>query len=168
MTHTEPDIDDDPTPGPVGAVTFVGAAPGDFGLVTFAAARVISQADLLVLDSPDDADALAQAVRRAESGERIKEHLLLTRYNPARAALGEMLTVTDVEDILSIPLLGVIPESQAVLKASNQGVPVIMDEVSDAGQAYGDAVDRLLGETIPHRFLEAEKKSLLQRLFGGR
>lgn len=61
MTHTEPDFDDAPTPGPVGAVTFVGAVPGDFGLVTFAAAKVISQADLLVLDNPEDADALAQA-----------------------------------------------------------------------------------------------------------
>ncbi|MOA49279.1 Septum site-determining protein MinD [compost metagenome] len=61
-----------------------------------------------------------------------------------------------------------IPESQAVLKASNQGVPVILDEQSDAGQAYGDAVDRLLGKEVPHRFLEVQKKGLLQRLFGGR
>ncbi|WP_150303570.1 septum site-determining protein MinD [Pseudomonas saliphila] len=121
-----------------------------------------------VRDSDRMLGLLSSKSRRAESGERIKEHLLLTRYNPVRADLGEMLTVSDVEDILSIPLLGVIPESQAVLKASNQGVPVIMDELSDAGQAYGDAVDRLLGETIPHRFLEAQKKSLLQRLFGGR
>ncbi|MEH6386451.1 MULTISPECIES: septum site-determining protein MinD [Pseudomonas] len=121
-----------------------------------------------VRDSDRILGLLSSKSRRAESGERIKEHLLLTRYNPARAELGEMLTVSDVEDILSIPLLGVIPESQAVLKASNQGVPVIMDEISDAGQAYGDAVDRLLGETKPHRFLEAQKKSLLQRLFGGR
>lgn len=121
-----------------------------------------------VRDSDRILGLLSSKSRRAESGERIKEHLLLTRYNPARAESGEMLTVSDVEDILSIPLLGVIPESQAVLKASNQGVPVIMDDVSDAGQAYGDAVDRLLGETKPHRFLEAQKKSLLQRLFGGR
>ncbi|QJD57639.1 septum site-determining protein MinD [Pseudomonas sp. gcc21] len=121
-----------------------------------------------VRDSDRILGLLSSKSRRAESGERIKEHLLLTRYNPVRAESGEMLTVSDVEDILSIPLLGVIPESQAVLKASNQGVPVIMDEISDAGQAYGDAVDRLLGESKPHRFLEAQKKSLLQRLFGGR
>ena len=112
---------------------------------------------------------LASKSQRAEKGEEpIKEHLLLTRYNPERVARGEMLSVDDVEEILSIGLIGVIPESQAVLKASNQGVPVILDEQSDAGQAYGDAVDRLLGKEVPHRFLEVQKKGLLQRLFGGR
>ena len=78
-----------------------------------------------------------------------------------------MLSVTDVEEILSIKLLGVIPESQAVLKASNQGVPVIFDAESDAGQAYSDAVERLLGADMPHRFLDVQKKGILQRLFGG-
>ncbi|MBL4834008.1 MAG: septum site-determining protein MinD [Pseudomonas sp.] len=121
-----------------------------------------------VRDSDRMLGLLASKSRHAEKGEKIREHLLLTRYNPERVANGEMLSVTDVEDILSIPLLGVIPESQAVLKASNQGVPVIMDDTSDAGQAYSDAVSRLLGEDVPHRFLEAEKKGLLQRLFGGR
>ncbi|MCR7461177.1 septum site-determining protein MinD, partial [Pseudomonas aeruginosa] len=107
--------------------------------------------------------------QRAEKGEEpIKEHLLLTRYNPERVTKGEMLGVDDVEEILAIRLLGVIPESQAVLKASNQGVPVILDEQSDAGQAYSDAVDRLLGKEIPHRFLDVQKKGFLQRLFGGR
>ena len=121
-----------------------------------------------VRDSDRMLGLLASKSHMAEKGEKIKEHLLLTRYNPERVENGEMLSVSDVEDILSIPLLGVIPESQAVLKASNQGVPVIMDEASDAGQAYGDAVDRLLGQEKPHRFLEAQKKGLLQRLFGGR
>ena len=121
-----------------------------------------------VRDSDRMLGLLSSKSRRAENGEKIKENLLLTRYNPERVENGEMLSVADVEDILSIPLLGVIPESQAVLKASNQGIPVIMDEKSDAGQAYSDAVERLLGKDIPHRFLEAQKKGLLQRLFGGR
>ena len=121
-----------------------------------------------VRDSDRMLGLLSSKSRRAENGEKIKENLLLTRYNPERVENGEMLSVSDVEDILSIPLLGVIPESQAVLKASNQGIPVIMDEKSDAGQAYSDAVERLLGKDIPHRFLEAQKKGLLQRLFGGR
>ena len=107
--------------------------------------------------------------RRAEQNlEPIKEHLLLTRYNPTRVAAGEMLSVSDVEEILAIPLLGVIPESDAVLKASNQGTPVILDAETQAGQAYSDAVDRLLGSDLPHRFLEAEKKSFLARLLGGK
>ena len=121
-----------------------------------------------VRDSDRMLGLLSSKSRRAENGEKIKENLLLTRYNPERVENGEMLSVSDVEDILSIPLLGVIPESQAVLKASNQGIPVIMDEKSDAGQAYSDAVERLLGKDIPHRFLVAQKKGLLQRLFGGR
>ncbi len=122
-----------------------------------------------VRDSDRILGLLASKSQRAEKGEEpIKEHLLLTRYNPERVAKGEMLSVDDVEEILSIGLIGVIPESQAVLKASNQGVPVILDEHSDAGQAYGDAVDRLLGKDVPHRFLEVQKKGFLQRLFGGR
>ena len=121
-----------------------------------------------VRDSDRMLGLLASKSRHAEQGEKIKENLLLTRYNPERVDTGEMLSVSDVEDILSIPLLGVIPESQAVLKASNQGIPVIMDDKSDAGQAYSDAVDRLLGKDVPHRFLEAQKKGLLSRLFGGR
>ncbi|WP_090348932.1 septum site-determining protein MinD [Pseudomonas oryzae] len=122
-----------------------------------------------VRDSDRILGLLASKSQRAEKGEEpIKEHLLLTRYNPERVSKGEMLSVDDVEEILSIGLIGVIPESQAVLKASNQGIPVILDEQSDAGQAYGDAVDRLLGKDVPHRFLEVQKKGLLQRLFGGR
>ena len=111
---------------------------------------------------------LASKSRRAEKGEEaIKEHLLLTRYNPERVTKGEMLGVEDVEEILSIRLLGVIPESQAVLKASNQGIPVILDEQSDAGQAYSDTVERLLGKEVAYRFLDVKKKGFLQRLFGG-
>lgn len=120
-----------------------------------------------VRDSDRILGILQSKSRRAEQGlEPIKEHLLLTRYNPARVEAGEMLGVNDVEEILAIPLLGVIPESEAVLKASNQGAPVILDEATQAGQAYNDAVDRLLGKDIPHRFLEAEKKSFLKRLLG--
>lgn len=120
-----------------------------------------------VRDSDRILGILQSKSRRAEQNlEPIKEHLLLTRYNPTRVEAGEMLSVNDVEEILAIPLLGVIPESEAVLKASNQGAPVILDEATTAGQAYSDAVDRLLGKEIPHRFLEAEKKSFLKRLLG--
>jgi septum site-determining protein MinD len=102
-----------------------------------------------VRDSDRMLGLLASKSRRAEQGEEpIKEHLLLTRYNPERVSKGEMLGVEDVKEILAVTLLGVIPESQAVLKASNQGVPVILDDQSDAGQAYSDAVDRLLGKSV--------------------
>ena len=121
-----------------------------------------------VRDSDRIVGMLASRSRRAELGlDPIKEHLLLTRYCPKRVAEGEMLSVEDVVDILAIPLLGVIPESPAVLKASNAGEPVILDIESDAGKAYQDVIERLLGETVEFRFLQVEQKSILSRLFGG-
>ena len=122
-----------------------------------------------VRDSDRILGILQSKSRRAEMGlDPVKEHLLLTRYNPERVQRGEMLSVQDVEEILAVPLLGVIPESQAVLTASNQGVPVIHDEMSDAGQAYSDAVGRLLGEDREHRFLDIQKKGFFSRVFGGK
>ena len=112
----------------------------------------------------------SRSKRAEDKREAVKEHLLVTRYDPVRVERGEMLKLEDVQEILAIPLLGVIPESESVLKASNQGSPVIMDVESTAGQAYTDAVGRFLGDERPHRFLEVEKKKtgLFGRLFGGR
>ncbi|GGI73217.1 site-determining protein [Shewanella hanedai] len=120
-----------------------------------------------VRDSDRILGMLQSKSKRAEEGlEPVKEYLLLTRYSPARVTTGEMLSVEDVEEILAIPLIGVIPESQAVLKASNSGVPVIMDQESDAGKAYSDSVARLLGEELPMRFVTEVKKGFLKRIFG--
>ncbi|ACQ93173.1 septum site-determining protein MinD [Tolumonas auensis DSM 9187] len=121
-----------------------------------------------VRDSDRILGILASKSRRAEQSlEPVKEHLLLTRYAPGRVNRGDMLSVEDVQEILAIPLLGVIPESQAVLRASNSGEPVIFDQTSDAGQAYLDTVARLLGEKRDFRFLQEEKKGFFNRLFGG-
>ncbi|CAI0805697.1 MULTISPECIES: septum site-determining protein MinD [Serratia] len=121
-----------------------------------------------VRDSDRILGILSSKSRRAERGESaIKEHLLLTRYNPGRVSRGDMLSMEDVLEILRIPLVGVIPEDQSVLRASNQGEPVILDAESDAGKAYDDTVSRLLGEERPFRFIEEEKKGFLKRLFGG-
>lgn len=121
-----------------------------------------------VRDSDRILGIIASKSRRAENGqEPVKEHLLLTRYNPGRVSRGDMLSMEDVLEILHIPLVGVIPEDQSVLRASNQGEPVILDKESDAGKAYADTVDRLLGEERPFRFIEEEKKGFLKRLFGG-
>jgi septum formation inhibitor-activating ATPase MinD len=103
----------------------------------------------------------------AEAGERIQEHLLLTRYNPERVEKGEMLSIGDVEEILGLKVIGVIPESPDVLQASNSGNPVILDEQSNAGIAYTDAIARLLGEERPMRFTTAEKKGFFAKIFGG-
>jgi len=118
-----------------------------------------------VRDSDRILGVLASKSRRAEQNlEPVQEHLLLTRYDPERVERGDMLKVEDVLEILAIQLLGVVPESPAVLRASNVGMPVILDEKSNAGQAYLDAVARFLGETVEHRFMKPEKKGLLDRL----
>jgi septum site-determining protein MinD len=122
-----------------------------------------------VRDSDRILGVLQSKSKRAEEGlEPVKEHLLITRYSPERAERNDMLKVQDVLDILNVPLLGVIPESEAVLKASNTGTPVILDEKSNAGQAYRDAVSRFLGETVEHRFTKPPRKGLFARMFAGK
>jgi len=120
-----------------------------------------------VRDSDRILGLLASKTSRAEKGNGgVKEHLLLTRYNPRRVASGEMLSVGDVKEILGLDVIGVVPESPDVLSASNAGLPVILNDDSDASHAYEDAVARLLGETVPLRFVTEPKKSLFARIFG--
>jgi len=106
----------------------------------------------------------AKSYRAEHNLEPVRERLLITRYDYARVERGEMLKLEDVLDILAIPLLGVIPESPAVLRASNVGMPVVLGEKSNASLAYGDAVARLLGDSVEHRFLKSERKGLFDRL----
>ena len=120
-----------------------------------------------VRDSDRILGLLSSKTQKAEQGgEKVKEHLLLTRYNPKRVTLGEMMSVDDVKEILGIDVIGVIPESPDVLSASNAGTPVILNQESNVSEAYEDAVSRLLGETLPLRFLVEQKKGLLARMFG--
>ena len=117
-----------------------------------------------VRDSDRVIGLLASKTRRAEKGEApVKAHLLLTRYDPDRVARGDMMKMEDVLEILSIPLLGIVPESPTILKASNTGTPVIFDEASNAGKAYADAVSRLMGEQTEMRVLGPERRGLFQR-----
>lgn len=106
--------------------------------------------------------------RRAEQNlDPVIPKLLLTRYVPERVDKGEMLSNDDIQELLSIPLLGIIPESPDVLKASNAGETIILNQESEAGKAYEDAVERLLGKEVPFRFYQAKKKGFLAKLFGG-
>lgn len=118
-----------------------------------------------VRDSDRILGLLASKSFRAENDlAPVKEHLLITRYHPDRVQRGEMLSMEDVVSILSIPLVGIIPESESVLKASNQGLPVSFDNESIAAQAYYDATRRLLGEEVPFRFTEAKKTGFFSRI----
>ena len=122
-----------------------------------------------VRDSDRILGILQSKSRRAiESREPVKEHLLLTRYSPKRVEDGEMLSYKDVQELLRVPLIGVIPESESVLQASNQGSPAIHIKDSDVAQAYEDVVSRFLGDELPLRFVTHEKPGLIKRLFGGR
>ncbi|MGA8008330.1 MAG: septum site-determining protein MinD [Thiomonas sp.] len=121
-----------------------------------------------VRDSDRILGMLSSKTKRAiEGGEPIREHLLITRYNPKRVSDGEMLSLTDIQDILRIQLIGVIPESESVLQASNQGTPAIHLAGSDVAEAYQDVVSRFLGEDKPMRFTDYQKPGLFKRLFGG-
>jgi len=119
-----------------------------------------------VRDSDRILGMLSSKTQRAIDGrEPIKEHLLITRYNPSRVEGGQMLSLDDIHEILRTPLIGVIPESEAVLQASNQGVPAILMKGTNVAEAYMDVIDRFLGEERPMRFIEAEKQGFFKRLF---
>ena len=122
-----------------------------------------------VRDSDRILGMLASKTKRAiDGGEPVRERLLITRYNPSRVQEGQMLSLEDVQDILRIPLIGVIPESEAVLQASNQGLPAIHLHGTDAAEAYKDVVARFLGDERPMRFTEVTKPGFFKRIFGGR
>ena len=110
----------------------------------------------------------AKSRRAIEGREAVKEHLLITRYNPNRVEAGEMLSYKDIQEILRVPIIGVIPESEEVLQASNQGSPVIHQKETDAAEAYHDVISRFLGEDKPLRFVDYVKPGILKRLFGGK
>jgi septum site-determining protein MinD len=122
-----------------------------------------------VRDSDRILGMLGSKTKRAiEGSDPIKEHLLITRYNPNRVEDGQMLSLQDIQDILRVPLIGVIPESENVLQASNQGTPAIHMNGSDMSEAYKDVIDRFLGEDKPLRFVDVEKAGFFKRLFGGK
>lgn len=122
-----------------------------------------------VRDSDRILGMLSSKTRRAiQGGEGVRERLLITRYNPTRVQDGQMLSLEDIQDILRIPLIGVIPESEAVLQASNQGLPAVHLSGTDVSDAYKDVVARFLGEERPLRFTEAQKPGFFKRIFGGR
>jgi septum site-determining protein MinD len=110
----------------------------------------------------------AKSRRAIAGGEPVKEHLLITRYSAKRVDEGEMLSYKDVEEILRVPIIGVIPESEIVLQSSNQGIPVIHLAEAEVAQAYSDVVDRFLGQNLPLRFVDYEKPGLFKRIFGGK
>lgn len=132
------------------------------------AALIITNPEISsVRDSDRIIGILQSRTKKAEQGDSVDEHLIITRYNPERANHGEMMDANDIaNDILKVPLLGIVPESKTVLEASNHGKPVIHYKKSDAGQCYDDIVARFLGEERALRHHEVKKKGLFARFFG--
>jgi septum site-determining protein MinD len=121
-----------------------------------------------VRDSDRIIGLLDSKTEKAEKGQRIEKHILITRYDAQRAARGEMLTIEDVLEILSTPLLGIIPESEEVLRASNLGSPVTLNNTASApARAYLDAARRLKGDDVPMS-IPSDRKGLFDKLFGRR
>ncbi len=122
-----------------------------------------------VRDSDRILGILQSKSQRAKDGlDPVKEHLLITRYSPKRVEEGEMLSYKDIQELLRVELIGVIPESEAVLHASNQGSPAIHLKGTDVAEAYQDVIARFLEEERPLRFATYEKPGLMKRLFGGK
>src|SRR5262245_36982359 len=121
-----------------------------------------------VRDSDRIIGLLDSKTEKAEKGEQIEKHVLVTRYDARRAARGEMLTIEDFLGILSTPLLGIIPESEEILRASNLGSPITASNPSSApARAYVAAARRLKGENVPLA-ISNDKRRLIDRLFGRR
>jgi septum site-determining protein MinD len=142
------------------------------------ACLAMRHADVAVVVSNSEVSSVRDADRiiglldsktvKAEKGERVEKHLLLTRYDRARAERGEMMKSEEVLEILSIPLLGIIPESRDVLRASNLGCPVTLnDPMSAPAKAYAEAARRLQGDTAAVVTL-TPKKGLFDKFFGRR
>ena len=148
------------------------------GIETGAVLALTFADEALVVTNPEvssvrDSDRIlgilqSKSRRAIEGREPVKEHLLITRYSPERVEAGEMLSYKDIQEILRVPIIGVIPESEEVLQASNQGSPVIHQKDTHPSEAYQDVISRFLGEEKPLRFVDYVKPGILKRLFGGK
>jgi septum site-determining protein MinD len=146
-----------------------GIEAGAVMALTFAddAVIVVNPEVSSVRDSDRIIGIIQSKSRRAQDGrEPVREHLLITRYSPTRVAAGEMLSYSDVQEILKVPLLGVIPESPRILESSNSGVPAIHATESEVAQAYSDALERFLGQQVPLRFIQPENRGFFARVLG--
>jgi septum site-determining protein MinD len=146
-----------------------GIETGAIMALTFAdeAIIVVNPEVSSVRDSDRIIGILQSRSRRARDGmEPVREHLLITRYSPARVAAGEMLSYQDVQEILKVPLIGVIPESQRVLEASNAGIPAIHQIDTEVSKSYSDALDRFAGNPVPLRFVTHEQQGFFARVLG--
>jgi len=129
----------------------------------------IAAADqVMVMTNPEvsavrDADRVIGLLDAEEKGPI---SLIINRINPAMVKRGDMLSVDDVLDLLAIPLIGIIPDDQSVIIASNRGTPLAFENKSRVGQAFINISRRLMGEEVP--IMQLDNQGFLQKIFFGR
>jgi septum site-determining protein MinD len=129
--------------------------------------NAIAAADkVIVMTNPEisavrDADRVIGLLEAEEKGPAA---LVINRLNPNMIKRGDMLSVEDVLDLLAIDLIGVVPEDESVIVASNRGQPLVLDPRNRAGQAFANIARRLMGERVP--FLELTTQNVFQRILG--
>lgn len=127
--------------------------------------NAIAAADkVLIVTNPEmsavrDADRVVGLLEAEEKGS---PSLVVNRLNPAMVKRGDMLSVDDVYDLLRIDVIGIVPEDENVIVASNRGTPLALEAKSRAGQAFRNIARRLEGHQVP--FMELESQGLWDRL----
>jgi len=120
--------------------------------------NAVAGADQAILvTTPDlsavrDADRIVGLLQARE--HKIEPRLVVNRVRPAMVRKGEMMAVEDVNDILAVELLGIVPDDETIITSTNKGEPAVMDTYSKAGEAYRNIVARLEGESIPFMSLD--------------
>lgn len=121
--------------------------------------------EVLVITNPEvsavrDADRIIGIIEAEEKGPA---KLIINRINPGMVKRGDMLSAPDVVELLAVPLIGIVPEDEAVLVSTNHGQPVVLNGKSKAGQAFINISKRLMGEEVPWMELD-DKTGLFIRL----
>jgi septum site-determining protein MinD len=127
----------------------------------------VRPADLILIVTNPEVTAVRDADRvigLLEAEERAPANLIINRIKPEMVRRNEMLDADAIVDLLAIRLIGIVPEDQDILGASNRGEPVVLNGRSDAGEAFRNISQRLNGKEVP--FMPLESPSLLQRIFG--
>ena len=105
--------------------------------------------------------------KKAQNGEEVDKRIIINRIKPELVEKGEMLPIEDVLDLLSLPLIGVIPDDEEIVKSTNIGKPIVLDEKSFVGEAFRRVARRIEGEDVPFLDLKTKKGlfSILKGLF---
>jgi septum site-determining protein MinD len=95
--------------------------------------------------------------QKAIDGQEVEKHIIVNRLKPELIEKGDMLSVEDVLHILSLPLIGVVPDTEEIVSSTNLGEPIIHNEKSVAGEAFRRIAKRIEGDDVPLVDLDSNK-----------